>query len=1381
MMQTQTISEQQHRKPADAMHKGQQQPFFAPTFIQPKLTVNQPSDAYEQEADAVAEKVMRMPASDAQPLFFSPKPIAVSQVQQKCEQCKGEEKKEEEDEAQPVQLKPEKTFDIQRKCAQCEEEEKGVQRKETGGIDSAGMTAPSIVHDVISSRGQPLDKSTRNFMESRFGYEFGDVQIHNDALAHRSSADINALAYTHGNHVVFGNGHYQPHTNSGKQLLAHELAHVVQQQKGVSRKEGNKNKPQKTDKEKTPILKALPDQLADFSKNNPYLPKEFKGFIKKIVDVVEIHLVDFDAKEYLVKSDISWLPKSMKLPLGERKTNQLQLWKDKVKPGIKDQLKKLSGTKEENKTFILSLQPKKAKSNKTKIKKGIAGSLSQLAEEVSVPFWDVSGKERLFDVEHLVDWQIAGDNADNERNLILLDRTLNRSMGNKIRNKIYKHLEAIIKHYHTEFSGFANDGKKDLVRFNNKKHSVFIDNIIPRKTDLDDDQWYFKEEMIDAKYAGHPFTNMLIDVSDSKIPDGYFVLRTTDDRAGYLLPKNATNERIGAWEVSVVYDNKADELKSVLFQIVVRDENDVIKNIRRKRIATGKNLKPIEQENQDDNEEEIKAEKKENHIYEVQSEKLRKKFGRAFKELYGEVNLMSPIVLNEPSISGFDVAASGKVTPTLSFLKDVDIDFGIANGDFFIQATVPLDQIAKNFPKPFEINTCSLVISASSSEGLTVEGIVGFKLGSFGEGELIAGKDKNGLFFNGAFNFNNKWFKPATVDICYNHGNWCGGGKIGIPDKMIPGVKSAELEIGYAGGTISAKGSAELTVPGLSKIDLAAQFDDKGNFALAADATLGKLPGIKGGNVKVIIKSAQGENILLYIEGKAIPDLPNIPQLQTEFSFLYDNGIFDINAEVQYKKGRFTGKLQLGITNRSVDENGQPSGESNDTNPVVVYGFGELTAVLFNDSKDKSKEIKGTVKVRLSPAGDLLVAGEILLRDLKPFGDGYNFEKPLVPFPTISIPLVGIPGMSVSAFVGGGVFFSFNWQPLILKQLKINLLEININELDTAQIDIAGTIGSSAKAEVYLVITAGLKAQVLIAKLKGELSGQAGLGIEAEAGGALSATWNANKGLQFKEVRAFLNITPKAIFKLTGSVSVDLDLWVTEINLYYHKWVFAEKSIDLGGLTLKLDFPIRFAEDNSLIMPDLSEMNLQRPDFSGDQGLEIIDSAINGDAKKELEAKKQQIREQIRQDLRSATNDEDFTPSKYTQKMMAKYKKSPELQKFVLTTIEEESRNLEYEQFEKQKNIIRNLNVPLQNKLVLLKYFTMFRSYIADEDIENFRMELIKTEEFKKMMAQQLAQLAELNKKIAAEAEAQKTEPVVKTGKGKAGIRQKSKSKSGAG
>src|SRR5665213_3706318 len=70
-------------------------------------------------------------------------------------------------------------------------------------------------------------------MESGFGYDFSNVQVHNDSLAHLSSAEINALAYTHGNHIIFGKGQYQPQTSPGKKLMAHELVHVMQQGSSV--------------------------------------------------------------------------------------------------------------------------------------------------------------------------------------------------------------------------------------------------------------------------------------------------------------------------------------------------------------------------------------------------------------------------------------------------------------------------------------------------------------------------------------------------------------------------------------------------------------------------------------------------------------------------------------------------------------------------------------------------------------------------------------------------------------------------------------------------------------------------------------------------------------------------------------------------------------------------------------------------------------------------------------------------------------------------------------------------------------------------------------------------------------------------------------------
>lgn len=217
--------------------------FFPATFIQPKLTINQPNDIYEQEADAVAEKVMRMPVQNQEQPFFQSRPLSVTPVQRKCSSCEQEEKlqRKEEEVDESIRLKPLKDFSIQRKCAHCDEEEK-LQMKEASTA-AGGMTAPSIVNNVINSPGQSLDKGTRSFMESRFGYDFGNVQIHDDGAAHQSAYEINALAYTYRDHVIFGERQYQPTTNSGKELLAHELTHVIQQDgTSIRRKEDNQCK-----------------------------------------------------------------------------------------------------------------------------------------------------------------------------------------------------------------------------------------------------------------------------------------------------------------------------------------------------------------------------------------------------------------------------------------------------------------------------------------------------------------------------------------------------------------------------------------------------------------------------------------------------------------------------------------------------------------------------------------------------------------------------------------------------------------------------------------------------------------------------------------------------------------------------------------------------------------------------------------------------------------------------------------------------------------------------------------------------------------------------------------------------------------------------------
>jgi uncharacterized protein DUF4157 len=113
-------------------------------------------------------------------------------------------------------------------CPECKSQDGvGVDRAAAGS--KASGPVPSIVNQVLRSSGQPIDASMRTSMEDRFGYDFGAVRFHTDATAAQSAAAVSALAYTVGRHVVFGASQYSPGSDEGRRLIAHELAHVVQQ------------------------------------------------------------------------------------------------------------------------------------------------------------------------------------------------------------------------------------------------------------------------------------------------------------------------------------------------------------------------------------------------------------------------------------------------------------------------------------------------------------------------------------------------------------------------------------------------------------------------------------------------------------------------------------------------------------------------------------------------------------------------------------------------------------------------------------------------------------------------------------------------------------------------------------------------------------------------------------------------------------------------------------------------------------------------------------------------------------------------------------------------------------------------------------------------
>jgi hypothetical protein len=203
--------------------------------VQAKLIVNPPDDQYEKEADSVADAVTKAPASSVQ-RQAEPEEEEEEEIQTKMSriQRQAEEPEEEEEEEEPIQAKAvgSRTMEV-----------------------SAGLEAGI---NAARGSGQLLPDSVRSSLEPQLGHDFSQVHIHTDAKADKLSQQLGAKAFTSRNDVFFREGAYEPGSDSGRGLIAHELTHVVQQGEArVSRQAAETE--QATAKSKEEVQKELKD------------------------------------------------------------------------------------------------------------------------------------------------------------------------------------------------------------------------------------------------------------------------------------------------------------------------------------------------------------------------------------------------------------------------------------------------------------------------------------------------------------------------------------------------------------------------------------------------------------------------------------------------------------------------------------------------------------------------------------------------------------------------------------------------------------------------------------------------------------------------------------------------------------------------------------------------------------------------------------------------------------------------------------------------------------------------------------------------------------------------------------------------------------------
>jgi hypothetical protein len=168
--------------------------------VQAKLEIGAPNDRFEQEAELVAEQVMRMPDPA---IGTRSAPLGVQRL---CAEC------EEEVQRQPIE----------------EEDEELRMTRRSGAIPEIGSGLRAQISGLRGG-GQPLSPALRGFFEPRFGHDFSQVHLHHGSQAGEAARALGARAYTLGQDVVFGQGQYRPESNQGRRLIAHELVHTLQQ------------------------------------------------------------------------------------------------------------------------------------------------------------------------------------------------------------------------------------------------------------------------------------------------------------------------------------------------------------------------------------------------------------------------------------------------------------------------------------------------------------------------------------------------------------------------------------------------------------------------------------------------------------------------------------------------------------------------------------------------------------------------------------------------------------------------------------------------------------------------------------------------------------------------------------------------------------------------------------------------------------------------------------------------------------------------------------------------------------------------------------------------------------------------------------------------
>ncbi|HVU99488.1 MAG TPA: DUF4157 domain-containing protein [Puia sp.] len=1221
--------------------------------VQPKLTVGQPNDGFEKEADAMADKV----------------------VQRKCAECEKEEK---------VRKKP--IFESE---ADPKEE---VRRKP----DSSGAppVTPAVESGIRSSKGggAPLPAATRRQMESGFGADFSGVRIHNDGGAREMSKDLNAQAFTHGKDIYFNSGKYDPASTGGQKLLAHELTHVVQQGGGVvKRKEAGKNLTADHSKgATTPDVQRDPSTAPTGGSDGSSStaggsgPTPPPGPPYKIPDATNPqYILDPSKQDFEIVTDGLPLPTfkarnadKFKWPLyfaaGRPETTQESKWKDAVKTEADAALEAFLTDKDKKVPgqiyFLKSLH-----SDYT-----LMGTVTQLRPYVYLPDWDRTGQPRTHQIDHILEMQLGG--GDEATNYELLDSKANNLSGRALQDAIGSRIRKGIKALKDAGVTAAPEPMEVLGKENPKYIVQF-----------------------------HKSGGWNLGVGGNG--DAYWSLDEIKKGSPLKQLRGMTLDEVHAMDGSdkiLLVFVKANSGKPHRFTLPVASKNNWLPGVDLQSLTV---TNPKAADNEVMGTMSIRLGKTITDKFGVPSD-----LTINFVKIPGLVNAgsleltaatqklanvlkfkgLSPVTVNQFDITDNGLVLSGFITADVPLIKDSPIDFSVDGNDIRISKTFNTGEI-KSFPKPFVLNDVSLSIFASTEYGFGVSGNIDFAIQGLGKGSVTGiGATKDGFGVKGEFVFDSERFKGSSIGFTYAKEKWSIKGKLVVPPGSgIKGVDHGSLAVVYDDGTITADGDVVLTVPGIDKATLHAVFGEGGAFSIGGDITLKSMPGIKsGGKVSALISKAAGAaDYSLSVTGEVEPNLPNIPKMNPKLTISYVDGLFKAEGKSDFgtSGGMITGDVTVGVTNGTVVDGKLQPGEGG--KKISFYGNGTLHFIPF-------KGVDASITVKVDTTGKALFS--------------FNLDVHVTPFDELKkditlldiqndIPLVGVPFLSLNLHVGLKAVLYLRWLPLTIG-VQASITDKTYEELIAGKFssDFALTVETSGKVGIDISVDAGVSAKVAVLVGGATLGGDIKLEADPVVKGELDATWEGDKGLKLKGGKGTANVDLNLILALHGRAFVDLDLVFSRTNLWEKVWVLAE-SKPKTLYSMGIEAPFEFDDNNNLKPFDPSKVKFL-PDLDKDKAKEQGDKGVNPDGDKGKQQDdntiQSNIRKQIADNLREKSKDKSIDIHGYAAQLRENLTKNndPKLAGFVSQAVDEELKKIDAESNPQGGDSSADVNPPVSRK-----------------------------------------------------------------------------------